>query len=127
MNIAIVTGVSKGLGQSVAPYLLESTVHVYGIARTDAENLYQIAQENGVTYTYLAADLSDLAAVEQVIQDIQAQLNGKRISNLYVINNAAVVQPIQKSINIETAALQKHFQLNVVAPMVMLNKFLQFS
>lgn len=127
MNIAIVTGVSKGLGQSVAAYLLESTVHVYGIARTEAENLYQIAQENGVTYTYLAADLSDLAAVEQVIQDIQAQLNGKRISNLYVINNAAVVQPIQKSINIETAALQKHFQLNVVAPMVMLNKFLQFS
>ncbi|HLR42574.1 MAG TPA: (S)-benzoin forming benzil reductase [Pseudogracilibacillus sp.] len=127
MNIAIVTGVSRGLGQSVATYLLELSVHVYGIARTEAENLHQIAKENGVTYEYFPADLSDMNAVEQVIQDIQKELNGKPISNLYVINNAAIVQPIQKSIDIATADLQQHFQLNVVAPMVMMNKFLRYA
>lgn len=127
MNIAIVTGVSRGLGRSVAAYLLESSVHVYGIARTEADNLHQIARENGVTYEYFPADLSDMDAVIQVIQDIQEGLRGKGISNLYVINNAAIVQPIQKSTDIEAVDLQKHFQLNVVAPMVIMNKFLQFS
>src|SRR5699024_3435580 len=106
MNIAIVTGVSRGLGQSVATYLLELSVHVYGIARTEAENLHQIAKENGVTYEYFPADLSDMNAVEQVIQDIQKELNGKPISNLYVINNAAIVQPIQKRSEEHTSELQ---------------------
>lgn len=127
MNIAIVTGVSRGLGHSVARYLLESNIHVIGIARSEVKDLQGIAEDNNVTFISYQADLSELQNTEKLLPDIIEGLTSEQISHLYVINNAAIVQPIKKSIEIEVDDLQKHFQLNVMTPMVIMNKLLAFS
>lgn len=127
MNIAVVTGVSKGLGKSLAAYLLESNIHVYGVARTEPTGLAEIAAENDLDFKFIQADLSNIEDTEKVIASIKATLPTKQITYLYLINNAAMVQPIQKATEIETALLQAHFQLNVLTPMMLTNHLLHFA
>lgn len=60
MRFAVVTGVSKGLGESAAKLLMESGVHVIGISRSPNESLNQFAEANNITYQHYSCDLGDI-------------------------------------------------------------------
>ncbi|MBO1002899.1 (S)-benzoin forming benzil reductase [Pseudogracilibacillus auburnensis] len=126
MKYAIVTGVSKGLGMSVATFLLESGINVYGLSRTKTE-LTEVAKENNVHYAHFSCDLGKLTNTKEVITSIKEDLNTKKISQLYVINNAAVVKPIKKSTDTTGDELSYHYQLNVISPMMLVNECLHVS
>lgn len=127
MKYAIITGVSKGLGESIATFLLESNVNVYGISRNENKRLPEIAKENNVHYKHFPCDLGNLHKTEQTIEEMLQQLSEQEVSQLYVINNAAVVQPIKKATDTTGSELAYHYQVNVITPMMILNKFLQYS
>lgn len=80
MKYAIVTGVSKGLGASVAKYLLESGIHVFGISRTGNEGLYITADENRMQYEHLHCDLGNKESLTETVQMIRSQLKKSRCS-----------------------------------------------
>ncbi len=121
MNYAIVTGVSKGLGASAASYLLESDIHVIGISRTDNDGLYVLAEENGVQYEHIVCDLGNMDELMETINQIKKQLMQTEVNQLFLVNNAAVVEPIKTADEIEPSTLQHHYQVNVIAPMMLMN------
>lgn len=121
MNYAIVTGVSKGLGASTAKYLLESGIHVIGISRTDNDALYLSANDNDVQYEHISCDLGNTDELMEVIAEIKKQLQQIEINHLYLVNNAAVVEPINTAEDVDPKVLQMHYQLNVLAPMMLMN------
>jgi len=125
MTYAIVTGVSKGLGESVAGLLLETGINVIGISRTANERLSQIARDFNRAYQHYVCDLSDLANVEETLDQILEEIFSDDPSTLYLINNAAVISPVEQAMNIKGEDLSHHIHVNTIAPMVMANKCLK--
>ncbi|SHG20889.1 (S)-benzoin forming benzil reductase [Ornithinibacillus halophilus] len=124
MKIAIVTGVSKGLGKSIAELFMESGIDVIGISRSETKYLEEHAQKHQVTYYHHKCDLADLLSIEEVLAQVVEQIKEPEISTIYLVNNAATLDPIEQANNIKSQELAKHVQINTVAPMVILNRLL---
>lgn len=128
-NLAIVTGISRGLGASLGKLLLESGIDVIGISRTENKTLTQISVENNQFYQHFSCDLSDVAALEQTIKAIQTVIKQQQgqIETIYLLNNAGMVQPIHQAMNIENDELVSHVTVNTIAPMILTNQFLKMA
>lgn len=125
MKYAVITGTSKGLGESIATFLLESGIHVIGISRTSSTKLEKDATANNVTFTHFPCDLSDVDALNQTFQLIRKEVFTEHLTSVYLVNNAAVLDPIDPSMNIAAEDLAYHMQVNCVAPMALTNLFLK--
>ena len=126
-NIAVITGVSRGLGESIAKLFLESGVSVIGISRAENKKLPKIAEENNQLYNHFSCDLSDIVQLEKTIDAIHEtiRLQEEQIETIYLLNNAGVVHPINQAKNIKSDELVTHVTINTIAPMVLTNKFLK--
>lgn len=124
MNYAIVTGVSKGLGESIARLFLEENIRVIGISRTKNVSLVNDSQALGVLYTHYPCDLSSLEELEDTYDKIKTHVFKKDTEKVYLINNAATVHPIDVSKRLSREAIEKHVSLNVTAPMFTTSRLL---
>ncbi|HLQ70867.1 MAG TPA: (S)-benzoin forming benzil reductase [Bacillota bacterium] len=125
MKYAVVTGTSRGLGHSIAMFFLEAGVHVIGISRNPAHGLKEIAAENNVTYQDRACDLSDLNQIESVVNQIVPEIYEEEPETVYLVNNAAMLEPINQAVNQTPEEVSKHVHVNTIAPMVLTNAFLK--
>lgn len=125
MKYAIITGVSKGLGESVAKLFIESGIAVIGISRSKNNKLPQLAEENQTTYTHYSCDISDTVALEETFCDMEKEIFAEEPSAVYLVNNAGVVEPVDQAANIDYEDLLRHVHVNTVAPMVLTNMFLK--
>ncbi len=118
MNLYVVTGTTKGLGQALAA----------AIARDPANELVALARApdgavpGGVRFEL---DLSDAAAIVKVCDRIDAHIRGKRYEKAVLINNAGVVEPVGPLANVEARALARNIAVNLVAPMILMTRFLR--
>lgn len=118
MKYAIVTGTSRGLGASIAELLLKSGVNVIGIARNQNQHLNQIANKSQSNYQHFTCNLADVDHLDRVIEKVNDQVFKKDTELVYLINNAAVVGPIDIATKYTIEAVQAHMQLNLIAPMI---------
>ncbi|HLQ73252.1 MAG TPA: (S)-benzoin forming benzil reductase [Bacillota bacterium] len=121
MNLAIITGTSKGLGEELANQLLDKGYHVLGIARSSSESL-----AGNDAYTHLSCDIGNLEALEQTIEQVKQSIEEKQLNSVLLINNAGIVNPINQASEVESDALVKNVQVNTIAPMVTTNKLLNY-
>ncbi|MFD2042812.1 (S)-benzoin forming benzil reductase [Ornithinibacillus salinisoli] len=127
MKLVVITGESKGLGESVARLFLDSDVHVIGISRNGNNQLHDHAKENNVTYQHHACDLGDLNAIDNTLNKIMRYISENEPSTVYLVNNAAVIDPIDHAMNVDSNALANHVQVNTIAPMVIMNSLLKIA
>lgn len=127
MKIALITGVSKGLGESIAKLFLESGIHVFGISRKPNAHLEKIAKHNTVNFHHYACDLGKITDLEDAVEEIKKDITKYNPSLLYLVNNAAMIEPINRAMEIDHQSLVEHFQLNAVVPMFLMNQFLNFA
>ncbi|MBM7571416.1 (S)-benzoin forming benzil reductase [Aquibacillus albus] len=125
MEYAIVTGASRGLGESIAKLLMQQGIHVISVARKANIVLEQTAQENKVTYQHETCDLSNINQLEKVFQHIAEHVFSGKTDSVYLINNAAMVEPIERSGHHNLNDLQKHVNVNLLAPMASSSLFIQ--
>ncbi|MGX9933352.1 (S)-benzoin forming benzil reductase [Virgibacillus salarius] len=127
MKYAIVTGTSRGLGEDIARLLLEHGVHVIGISRSPSQALVNVAQKNHSTYTQLHGDLGNINELEQMNTQLKEYLLHRSITELYLVNNAAVVQPVNQANQIAANNLSYHFHVNAIAPMALTNSLIDYA
>ncbi|MYL42853.1 (S)-benzoin forming benzil reductase [Virgibacillus salexigens] len=127
MKYAVVTGVSRGLGESVAKKFMNQGVHVVGISRNKSSNLEAYASGKKVNYTSISCDLGDMEAVNETIESLAMKLTQEKPTSIYLVNNAAAIEPIDHAMNISSSDLAYHFQVNVLAPMATTNIFLKYA
>jgi len=90
-KVALVTGVSRGLGQAMAIGLAEAGADIIGVSRVSStDETAQAIEAVGQSYDYISADLSTLdakgcqALIQQAI-DVHSKLN-------ILVNNAGIIR-----------------------------------
>lgn len=127
MNFAIVTGVSQGLGEAIAKEFLKHNVNVLGISRSGNEKINDLADTNNLIYKHIPLDLSDVDKLEKEIEVLIVELFEEDISKIYLVNNAGVLDPIDQAMNIASKDLIYHVNVNLIAPMIIMNSLLKAS
>ena len=117
MNYAIITGASKGLGEQIARRFLDEGISVVGISRSINKQLKTYSESTKATYYPFSCDLSAVDELEDTCDQIKTLVFKKDTEKVYLINNAATVNPIDVSANHTREAIEKHVNLNVTAPM----------
>ena len=110
-RVAIVTGTSAGLGETVAQQLLERGWSVVGIARRPSV----IAHER---YRHIACDLAtiatDPAPLESQLGEHLRRVGANRFG---LVNNAAAPEGLMPIAKLDPRAVARVYAVNVVAPM----------
>lgn len=117
MNAAIITGVSRGLGEALAARLLSLEWTVVGVGRKSAARL------RGDHYRFVEVDLADTHTIEAKLSEPFADIARSRPSTVICINNAAVAGPIGVGGRVHHAGVATSFAINLVAPTVIAHLF----
>ncbi len=116
-KVAFVTGVSRGLGESLAAGLLDGGWTVFGIGRSAPARLSREGFE------LLQCDLADAAAVGAIAQQAMLEAAARKPARALLINNAAVAGPVGRMGALQADELASSLLVNLVAPAVLCNAF----
>lgn len=120
MKAVVVSGVSSGIGEGTARDLCRRGYKVYGTVRK-AEDGERLQKELGDTFTALRLDVTDAAAVAAAANQVRQELDGAGLFGL--INNAGIADPGPLTA-ISPDSLRRHFEVNVVGVLHMVQAFL---
>lgn len=90
MQSVVVTGVSTGIGWSIAKVLIRRGFRVFGSVRKP-EDAERLSREFGEHFTPLLFDVTDEAAVQAAAEQVGGQLKGETLFGL--VNNAGIAVP----------------------------------
>ncbi|MBV9371285.1 MAG: SDR family NAD(P)-dependent oxidoreductase, partial [Alphaproteobacteria bacterium] len=109
-RVALVTGANTGIGQGIAVALAEAGADVALAGRSSAEETAGLVRAAGRRAALIAADLSTIAPVGDVVESTLAELGGLDI----LVNNAglAVTGPLE---DYRAEDFDRQFGLNVRA------------
>ena len=117
MKAAIVTGVSRGLGEALARVLLAGGFAVTGIGRASGAAL------NGAHYRFVACDLADTFNIDAALTPAFRAIAEAQPEFLCLINNAATGGPVGTIGSFDGDALAASMAANLVAPIAVANLF----
>ena len=115
MNLAIVTGTTKGIGAALRDVLA-----------ADRNNLVITLSRAASTTTSpinINLDVSDLAAIESAFAHVEGHIGKQRFNQAVLINNAGVVTPVGAFDQISAEATGNNLIVNVAAPIVLARLF----
>ncbi|MEO8346775.1 MAG: SDR family NAD(P)-dependent oxidoreductase [Betaproteobacteria bacterium] len=117
MRAAIVTGVSRGLGEALAHTLLAGGYSVLGIGRSSGTRLA------GPNYRFVEIDLADPSTIDHVLEATFAQMAAARPEFVCLINNAAVGTPVGVLGTQSAEEIARSLAVNLAAPAALANLF----
>ena len=117
MHAAIVTGISRGLGESLAATLLQHRFTVLGVGRASSARL------TGERYRFVRVDLADTARIGAVLTPSFQTLAGEKPASVCLINNAAAAGPVGVLGTLDDAEAATSLAVNLAGPVVLANLF----
>src|SRR4051812_27242363 len=117
MKTAIVTGVSRGLGEALVAELLSKGWHVVGLARTAPERAPQDA------YRFVRCDLGDTPRLADLVRPAFDAIAAEHPQAVCLINNAATIAGVGVLGALTPADIATSLAVNLVAPAVLANLF----
>jgi NAD(P)-dependent dehydrogenase (short-subunit alcohol dehydrogenase family) len=117
MHAAIVTGVSRGLGEALAVAMLARGFAVLGVGRTASVKL------KGKLYHHAACDLARPALIAASVTPALRLLAARNPRSVTLINNAAVATPTGLVGHLDAAEIESALVTNIAAPLVMADLF----
>ncbi len=113
-RVAIVTGGGRGIGREIACALAAEGAAVAVVSRTAAqvdESVNRIKGEGGRAVG-MAADVTDLAAVEAMVRRVEAELGPVDV----LMNNAGSFAAIGPVVEVDPAAWWRDVTINLLGP-----------
>lgn len=123
MEMALVTGVSKGLGYEISNALVERGTEVIGLSRSTNEKVQDLITKGH--YSHFPVDLTHVEEIEPLIKRLCQQAVARKPQRLYVINNASMVEPIERLGFLDNSLIRRAIHLNLLAPMLINNTLLK--
>ena len=116
-RVAVVTGVSKGLGAALAADLVGRHWDVVGIGRS--------ATLTSPRFRLVHADLGDSPALVPIVESLFAELAARRPQAIAVLNNAAIAGPAGTVGDLEADAVSHSLHVNLLAPVLVADAFVR--
>jgi NAD(P)-dependent dehydrogenase (short-subunit alcohol dehydrogenase family) len=115
--VVIVTGASRGLGAAAALAAAEKGANVVLTARTleDLERQAELVRRKGREALVVAADLSQPQDCRRVVQQALERFGGLNA----LVNNGGVLEPIAPIAQADPQAWLLNWQVNVMAPVLL--------
>jgi NAD(P)-dependent dehydrogenase (short-subunit alcohol dehydrogenase family) len=117
MRAAIVTGVSRGLGEALAHALLVRGYFVMGVGRASGARLA------GPNYRFVEFDLAEAERVGEILGEPFAQLAARRPEYVCLVNNAALGTPVGVIGTLDAKEISRSLAVNLAAPIALANLF----
>jgi benzil reductase ((S)-benzoin forming) len=115
-SLFIITGSSKGIGQSLLQQLIEQpNTYIIGIARSKSDFEHE-------RYQHFFSDLSDIPNLIQQVPQFFPDIHAGRI---VLVNNAGWIGEIEYLGNQEPSNIVKLYNINVIAPAILTNSFIK--
>lgn len=108
MKIAVVTGISYGIGKSIVKILLENDCKVYGLSRTKPD----FTNEH---FVWIQCDLSDHSQISKCLSAVREPEIDALVSNAGVI-------ALEKPSAVSQTSYEETFSVNVLAPMLIVHE-----
>jgi NAD(P)-dependent dehydrogenase (short-subunit alcohol dehydrogenase family) len=121
-QVAIVTGAGRGIGAASARRLAAAGAAVVLAARSEEEVEAVAAKlrKQGGRAIAVAADVSDLAGVEEIVESALEQFDRVDI----LVNNAAVIWPLEEVVDVDPDEWAYNTMINLVGPFFMVRNVL---
>lgn len=119
MQAAIITGVSRGLGEALAVALLAKGFRVIGIGRSSSDAL------GGSNYRFVACDLAHPTRIATAVEPALRELAATKPASVTLINNAAVAFPVGVVGKLDMAEAEAALATNIAAPLALCDAFLR--
>ncbi|MEP6678083.1 MAG: SDR family NAD(P)-dependent oxidoreductase [Betaproteobacteria bacterium] len=117
LRTAIVTGVSRGLGEALALALLRRGFHVTGVGRGTSARLA------GERYRFVACDLADVAGIDAALSAPFTAIAALRPASACLVNNAALAGTVGVYGTHASADFVGPLAVNLAAPAALANLF----
>jgi benzil reductase ((S)-benzoin forming) len=117
MRVAIITGVSHGLGEALAVDLLARDFRVLGIGRNASSRLEQ------PSYAFVRCDLAEPVSIAARVASSLVAIAAARPSGVCLINNAATIEAVGVLGDLDAARIVASIDVNLAAPIVLANLF----
>ncbi|MCY8857537.1 (S)-benzoin forming benzil reductase [Bacillus atrophaeus] len=116
MQLYIITGASKGLGEAIAQQALEKGHNVHALSRSESEISHERLSQHQI-------DLTNLQEAEHQFNTLLQSIQPDDFSAVTLINNAGMVTPIKRAGEASLEELQRHYDLNLTAPVLLSQMF----
>lgn len=118
MNLYIVTGTTQGLGAALAEQIAQDAGNELIAMARDSEGPIR----GGFR---IQADLADAKSLDAACDRLDQRLHGKRYAKAVLINNAGIISPLGPLDQVEADELERNLVVNLVAPMLLMRRFLR--
>lgn len=112
MDLFIVTGGSKGLGEQVCLKALEKGHHVINLSRSRPN----IKSSN---FKHITADFSGGLKAIQKIEPVLENLDLASFKKIHLINNAALINPVGALASLDPVEMNTHLVTNLISPVLL--------
>ena len=116
-KLAVVTGFTSGIGLAVARALSKEGYAIYGICRSSKK-------AGDIDFPLFKIEVHDFKD-ETNYRHFLEPLNVEPYNEVVLINNAGTLDPIQKVMDLRYDALWEAFNVNMMAPVFLCQKFYQ--
>jgi benzil reductase ((S)-benzoin forming) len=117
VKTAIITGVSRGLGEALAVALLARGFAVTGVGRLSSVRL------TGEHYRFVRIDLANVLGIETALMPGFRAIADARPESVCLINNAAAVEPVGVVGRLDDSKVAISLAVNLMAPFALANLF----
>ncbi|TLS52216.1 SDR family NAD(P)-dependent oxidoreductase [Paenibacillus antri] len=126
-NYYIITGASRGLGESLTRRLLQEDHVVYGLSRTENREVAAFARSGGFKYRYRPVDLAFPEEASKVLHEILSDIPSAEAGTISLINNAATVSPLTDLSSCSDEDIVRNININFTSPVVLQSTFLRMT
>lgn len=122
MNLYIITGASRGMGQAMARQLILPGNQLICISRQQSTELDELAAQQRVPLEQWHCDLADAAPVADQLQ-FWLSSRERAFESIHLVNNAGVIPAIAPLSDVPAADLVRAMRVGIEAPILLTAAF----
>ncbi len=125
MKYIIITGASKGLGEGLAIELLDEQHHLICISRSESKKLKQLATAKNCRTEFILFNLAVSHDIDNLCKEIIARIDVNNAEGIYLVNNAGIIDPVNRVEDCPAEDIELHMRVNILAPMLLSSAFIR--